>query len=188
MKISYIANIRLPTEKAHGIQIMRMCEAFALEGHIVELIVPRRDNPIKDNPFDFYSIHPEARKNFSISYLPSVSLLSWGKIGFWLQSSVFAEMAALHMRKNRPDVVYSRDFIILTNMILIHPNLVWEAHQGEDNWFVKLLLKKAKLVSITWGLAHLYQNYTKKILIAPDAVDLTEFDIQISRDDCRKKL
>ncbi len=37
MKILYIANIRLPTEKAHGIQIMKMCEAFAHAGAEVEL-------------------------------------------------------------------------------------------------------------------------------------------------------
>ena len=29
MKLIYITNARLPTEKAHGIQIMKMCEAFA---------------------------------------------------------------------------------------------------------------------------------------------------------------
>lgn len=29
MRLIYISNARLPTEKAHGIQIMKMCEAFA---------------------------------------------------------------------------------------------------------------------------------------------------------------
>ena len=28
-KLLYLANIRLPTEKAHGLQIMQNCEAFA---------------------------------------------------------------------------------------------------------------------------------------------------------------
>jgi GxxExxY protein len=32
MKLIYIANARIPTEKAHGIQIMKMCEAFAKYG------------------------------------------------------------------------------------------------------------------------------------------------------------
>jgi GxxExxY protein len=32
MKIYYLANVRLPTEKAHGIQITKMCEAFANYG------------------------------------------------------------------------------------------------------------------------------------------------------------
>lgn len=191
MKISYIANIRLPTEKAHGIQIMKTCEAFALQGHEVELIVPRRDNPITTHPFEHYGISDEARSRFSITYLPSVNLVSWGTIGFWLQSWIFAETAALHMRKNWPDVVYSRDFIVLTNMILIHPHLVWEAHQGEDNLCIKLLLKKAKLVAITYGLVELYTKYLKdlkKTLVAPDAVDLSEFQVDLSREECRKKL
>ena len=29
MKLIYIANARIPTEMAHGLQIMKMCEAFA---------------------------------------------------------------------------------------------------------------------------------------------------------------
>jgi len=33
MKIIYLANARIPTEKAHGVQIMKMCEVFALSIH-----------------------------------------------------------------------------------------------------------------------------------------------------------
>jgi hypothetical protein len=29
MKLLYCANIRVPTEKAHGLQIVQYCEAFA---------------------------------------------------------------------------------------------------------------------------------------------------------------
>ncbi len=29
MKVWYVTNVRLPTEKVHGYQIMKMCEAFA---------------------------------------------------------------------------------------------------------------------------------------------------------------
>ena len=42
MKLKYLANIRFPTEKAHGIQIMSMCEAFAANGLAVELAVANR--------------------------------------------------------------------------------------------------------------------------------------------------
>jgi len=31
MKLIYIANARIPTEKAHGIQIMKMCEALLIQ-------------------------------------------------------------------------------------------------------------------------------------------------------------
>ena len=42
MKIVYITNARLPTEKAHGIQIIRMCEAFSRLGFDVNVIHPWR--------------------------------------------------------------------------------------------------------------------------------------------------
>ena len=47
MKILYLADIRLPTEKAHGAQIMKTCEALARAGHAVELVVPRRANAMR---------------------------------------------------------------------------------------------------------------------------------------------
>ena len=37
----YIANARIPTEKAHGLQIIKMCAAFARKLD-VELVVPFR--------------------------------------------------------------------------------------------------------------------------------------------------
>ena len=61
MNIAYITNIRVPTEKAHGFQVMKMCEAFGAANHSVELIVPRRFNHIKTDPFKFYKV----RQNFS---------------------------------------------------------------------------------------------------------------------------
>jgi len=38
MKLVYIANVRIPTEKAHGVQIMKMCQAFSLANLKVELL------------------------------------------------------------------------------------------------------------------------------------------------------
>lgn len=189
MKICYIANIRLPTEKAHGIQIMKMCEAFALLDHEVDLIVPKRNNnPITESAFDFYKIKPEARERIKIQYISSINLISLGKIGFWLQAWWFAEAASIKMRQDRPDVVYSRDPIILLNMYLIHKNLVWEAHRGETGTLVKILLRKAKLVAISLGLGHLYEKMTQKILIAPDGVDVEQFMISEDKEACRRKV
>ncbi|KKR77731.1 MAG: group 1 glycosyl transferase [Parcubacteria group bacterium GW2011_GWE2_40_8] len=92
MKILYIANARLPTEKAHGIQIMKTCEAFADLGHSVSLIVPRRFNFIKDDPFEYYRV----KRNFKIIKLPTIDLVKFSKIGFWIESIVFAKMTFLY--------------------------------------------------------------------------------------------
>jgi hypothetical protein len=40
LRVIYLANARLPTEKAHGYQICKMCEAFALNGAEVVLLHP----------------------------------------------------------------------------------------------------------------------------------------------------
>lgn len=169
-----------------------MCEAFAREGHEIELIVQKRRNPITEDPFEYYSIDPAVRSKISIKHIASPDLIKYGKVGFWLQTWIFAELASIEMRKNRPDVVYSRDPIILINMILIHKNLVWETHHGDRIWWgIKLLLKKAKLIGITYGVVDHYAKYLRnmdKTLIAPDAFDPAEFDIDISREECRKKL
>src|SRR3989338_2603983 len=56
-KLVYVANLRLPTEKAYGIQITKTCEALADSGLEVTLISPKRKNPnIKENIFDYYSV------------------------------------------------------------------------------------------------------------------------------------
>ena len=56
MKLIYITNARITTEKAHGIQIMKTCEVFSNAGMKVLLIIPRRFNWIKKDPFDYYGI------------------------------------------------------------------------------------------------------------------------------------
>jgi len=124
MKILYIANIRMPTEKAHGIQIMKMCEAFADLGHEVILVVPYRFNHIKDNPFEYYGV----TKNFKIKRLPSVDLVIFGKIGFLIQSISFAKFALLYSIFYKADIIYSRDEVLVIFLSFLHRNIFWESH------------------------------------------------------------
>ena len=78
MKIIYITDARLPTEKAHGLQIMKTCEALVRAGHDVELIAPIRRNHLSDDPFDYYKITTRfpIRKLSSIDLVRSTSILS----------------------------------------------------------------------------------------------------------------
>ena len=43
-KLVYVANLRVPSEKAHVLQSFKMCEAFRRLGLDVELTYPRRRN------------------------------------------------------------------------------------------------------------------------------------------------
>ena len=89
MKLVYITNARIPTEKAHGVQIMKACEAFADAGAEVRLLVSDRTTPIAKDPFDFYGV----RRNFTITRIKSFDAFRFesylGRLSFWLNSISF---------------------------------------------------------------------------------------------------
>ena len=130
--ILYLANIRLPTEKAHGIQIMKMCEAFSDTGAKVVLVVPNRYNTILQDPFSYYSV----RKIFEIVYLPTLDLIFAGRIGFWIQQTLFSIQASFYVFIKRAEIVYSRDELPLffLSILLPHSIFVWEAHINRFNF------------------------------------------------------
>lgn len=185
MKLIYLANVRIPTEKAHGRQIMKMGEAFAEAGAEVELVVPWRFSKIKDNPFSFYNV----RKKFKITKIFSLDLVNFGKIGFWAQIMSFLVSAKIYLAFKDYDILYTREQLAG----LFFNKFVLELHSlpGNISGIHKKIWAKAKcLVVLT--------NFIKdglveggisanKILIAPDGVDLKEFDISVTKDRARKK-
>lgn len=187
MKILYLANIRLPTEKAHGIQIMKMCEAFARTGAQIELVVPKRYNAIVADPFDYYGVE----RIFTITTLPTPDFVKWGRAGFLIQAVHFARLARQHLRRTKPDVVYSRDKVVLLLLPQTTP-FVWEIHTGEPRRVVRMLGKRAKaIVTITNSLAVECNSFgisREKIIVAHDAVDLRQFSVSISQKEARHKL
>jgi len=176
--IYYIANLRLPTEKAHGVQIMKMCEAFALENNI-ELIVPRRFNLIKENPFDYYDV----QKNFKITKLFCLDLVKLGKIGFLIELITFLISTRIYLLFKKYDILYTREWMAG----LFFRNLVLEIHSlpKKVSFFHKKVWQKTKcLIVLTSfikeGLVEIGVK-EDKILIASDGVDLDRFKIYDSR-------
>lgn len=184
-RILYIANIRLPTEKAHGLQIMKTCEAF--EGAEVELVIPTRHNPINEDPFSYYSVD----KKFTITTLQVPDWIRFGRIGFFLSALWFAEKARWLRQFWEADIVYSRDALILLQYILLGRKLVFEAH-GPPTFVSKIVAKQAyRVILISHGLYDAYERAgvsREKMLVAPDAVDTRLFDHIPSRTLCRKEL
>jgi len=84
MHIFYIANARMPTEKAHGIQIAKMCEAFIENGARVTLVVPNRKT-VKASIREFYGL----REDVPIIRLPVINIYRFGRMGFIIGSSSF---------------------------------------------------------------------------------------------------
>ena len=187
MKIIYLANIRFPTERAHGVQIMEMCRAFAASGVDVELVVPRRKNWIKENPFTYYDLP----KTFSITYLHTWDLVQWGKIGFLTQMFSFALSSFWYVR-NTDTLIYSRDEMVLFPLSFFGKRFVYEIHTPRWQTITKHVVSQALfVVPISQGLKSFYRKKgipEEDMLVAPDGVNLERFTVFLTQKECREKL
>lgn len=185
MKIDYIANVRMPTEKAHGAQIMKTCEALVSVGADVELIVPDRKTPIRESPHDYYSI----KTPFTITRLSVVDTVGLGPFGFWVESILFARAVRRYLRDKKFDVIYGRDELVLAR---VPGRRVWESHTGAWNASAQKIAGQAHaLITLTQGLKDFYVEKgvpSDKILVAADGIDLEDFAHPESREDARKRL
>lgn len=193
-KIIYIANIRLPTEKAHGIQIMKTCEALKKTGADLELWVANKRKNINQNNeiFDFYGVNCK----FKIRKLPVINFLpiAW-RMSFYVESLSFFFSALFAVLRFKDDfIVYTRDEIILFLCFLTKRKIFWESHMTPRSGFLlkPRLRKIAGIITISDSLKNLiaqkYNVYGHKITTAHDAVDLNEFNGLLPKEEVRRAL
>ncbi len=167
----YIANARIPTDRAHGIQIMKMCEAFAREGFAVRLIVPRRRNPIATDPFDFYTV----ARIFPITRLFAADIIGSGRVWFTVETIVFSISVFLFLLLHPKGAVYSRDELPACAAILAGHKTFWESHTGKYNFVIrKLLSRLSGFIVISEGLRDRYIRFgvsKPTIMVAHDAAE-----------------
>jgi len=193
MKIIYLTNFTLPTAKAHGLQVMKMCQVFVKKGVSVELVTGRRFHQLSHaNPFIYYNIKErfKIKKIFSIDLIPLQNII--GRLGLWTQSLSFAILAGFYLLFQKTDIIYSRDLFSLFFLSWFKSNLIYEAHTFPKHFFLyKYIFKKVKaIIVITQNLKNFFIERGisgDKILVAPDGVDLGEFNISQSQEQCRKQ-
>jgi len=187
MRLLYIANMRIPTPRAYGIQIMKTCEALQKEGHDVELIIPSRKATSSDDPFLLYGITTP----FRLTTLPIPDLLFLGPIGFIISAVLFSERVRLLERFKSADVLYSRDAWVLFQYALLNRSWVFESHSKPTLLSVWVAKRAQCLVVISKGLKKAYVKAgvpEHTICVAPDAVDEHLFDSVPQRDGAREAL
>jgi len=202
MRLLYITNARIPTEKAHGLQIVKMCEAFARLGVDVELVVPVRVQPESLRNIDAFEYY-DVERIFKIKKIPipdAVHITRYlpGKAGnlvFHIHSLLFSLSAALYTLIKRPDIVLTRDpkaaFILS-----FFSNTVYESHTYPesviDSFLEKNAYKRCKIfIVITENLKNAYKSRGfshEKMVVLHDCVDLKKYDLNISREYARRRL
>ena len=188
MKLVYIANTGIPSDWAHSVQIMKMCEAFAENGAEVELVVAGgRNGNDKSNPFSFYNVKPI----FKIVRVPSLNFSSGSPaaVWYWIRLISFLISARIYLLTQNYDVVYTRELYatpFFRNVFLERhsfPKVVTKFHKFIFRKVAGLVVLtsfiKSKLVEI--GIS------SEKILTASDAVRLEDFSNSLSKEESRKR-
>ncbi len=205
MRVILVTNARLPAEKAQGIQVMKMAEAFARQGVDVILTHPRRAQTRRMGEVHDIWAYYGIEKSFQIKTLPSLDPV-WPRALFrrprtrlrlYVQAISYAFAVCvwlLFRRSGQRELIYSRDrysLMLLTVLRRLIPTpIFFEAH-GASSGLARLRRRFLGLVVITPSLRDLYAAAgvrPERILVAADGVDLGRSDEPIERAEARQRL
>lgn len=198
MKILYINGARVPTERAHGLQIMKMCESFALqtrgtdaEKNSVELWAPRRFNYTKQDPFEYYGM----KRSFLIKKVPCIDLIPLtkflGPLALWITELSFLLLVFCYLSFVKADAIYTRDKFVAFLLSFFVKDIFFETHDVPSGIFFLRFRNLRGIIAITQNLKNEFVKHgisAERILVAPDGVSLNEFDIKETQEECRQKL
>ncbi len=178
MKLLYVANIRLPTEKAHGIAIMKMCEALTRAGIDVQLVVARRFTSFAGTPHEAYGI----RDLFKIVRLPVIDLFGVGlrgRLPFLVECLTFyTSLFFWLLLQPRERIIYTRNRTALL-CALFGFRVIFECHARTSKRFLFFLARRAvRIVVISHSLKDEFLQAGFKeehLLVAPSGVDVERF-------------
>ena len=183
MRIAYCTNVRLPSERAHGHQVARVCHALGTLGHDVHIYAPYRKNPIKT---DFWEYHGVNRDKVDLIHTKSFDGISCpltvGVLGLKMTTLSYLKKLLPLLKKGEYDIIYTRTPEILGILLSSGISVVAELHRlprRNRKKFVMHCNKCRMIVCLTtpmrnelvkWGVPK------DKIIVEGDAVDLLQFD------------
>lgn len=197
MRIVYISEGNIPSLAANSIQVMKMSQALARLTSDFELCTAG----------DFYSIIARRRFNFERWYgirrpfrIVRIPVLAFTRYPFEanFRPRSFPRYAAHYALLRRTSLIYTRSVPAAEIALRLGMNVVLETHapiSPEDGlcgvkihtWCDNFL----KLVTISDVLAEQYARAgvpEKKIIVAPDGVDLERFGTTIDKESVRRML
>tara|TARA_B100000508_G_scaffold24443_2_gene17619 strand:- start:13312 stop:14346 length:1035 start_codon:yes stop_codon:yes gene_type:complete len=166
-----------------------MCQAFSMLIEEVDLVVDDRVVGGKKELDEYYHID----SSFSLYRIPGVFSVS-NKFLYSIGTLRFVLNFILKVGVGKYDVIFSRNELILFILSLFKKpeEIIWESHSKSVNVFSRYLMKKGIRVVVTsTGLQKLYLEYLKRkdqIILAPNGIDESFFEVTESKHAVRKKL
>lgn len=206
MKLLYIMDIRLPTEKAHGLQVMQNCEAFADAGAEVMLWVARRVNtPALRAVLDVWAYYG-VKRNFVLSRVPCIDLLplvagrggALERLVFGLQLGTFLLAMLIRALFTQADAYYSRDERVVLLLSLVKPRrrIAYEAHNLSEGrigrWIQRQAARRAESVFAVTGKLRddliALGAEPERVFVARDGIRAERFADMPEQSDARREL
>jgi glycosyltransferase involved in cell wall biosynthesis len=194
MKIIYIENVRVPSERAHAYQIVRQCAWMGRLGHDVMLV-----NPDRAGGRDVFSYFNLPDRPFSHVLLPTLDFLERAPrflkpIAYAIQRFTFVRSLRAWAGRQKADAWYTRDPAIV-NALRTRVKDPWflELHDAPDNNRARWNRVKDSVrgfVVITHGLKRYLIELgvpEERITVAPDGYEPKEFESMKARREAREE-
>lgn len=106
MRIAYMSSSIIPSQTANSVQVMKMCQAFAANGHEVTMFTPdRRDEELAgiDDCHGYYGV----ARTFTIRFIPyfNPQKKRWRNL---VSTLSYVLHIAMQLHSYKPDIVYGR--------------------------------------------------------------------------------
>jgi glycosyltransferase involved in cell wall biosynthesis len=169
MRIIYLSGSVFPSRFAHSIQVMRMCEAFAGNGHEVTLVGKQSEAGWTRDIHEFYGV----LRSFELVLMPcrrlkGASILILPKLRRWLRQY-----------DPKETLIYARDIYGVSLAVRMGFRAIYETHAVPYNRLIQYIERSLlrsdrliRLVVISQALRNLYMaghGVGNKILVCHDA-------------------
>lgn len=186
-KLVYLTSARIPDDWGHVIQILTMCEAFALAGIEVELVAPHRARTPKTDPFEYAHI----QRVFTLTRLPCIDLFAGSQNAFlyWLRTLSFLVAARVYLFLHQYDALYTRESLAGS----LFTDFYYEAHSipPRISSLARFIRRAKGIVAVTGYVKQRLVDAgiaDERIMVAGDAVTPERFAHMPSRDAAREAL
>lgn len=187
----FVMHLRVPTEKAHGLQIAKTLDALAKSGEFVGLWIPKRTNAIREDISKYYSLD----QGFPVLNMPTPGFLRLarvlGKWAYWLDALGFFLVVAF-ARIPKDAVCYTRSAELAWLLEKKGCQTFFEAHSwpsSKGRLFKMLLNNVSLIVANSGGTADEFRRrgFTR-VEVVPNGVDIERFRNLPEKDAARRTL
>jgi len=202
---AYIQNLRVPSEKAHSVYIVKVCEAAQKLGAHTVCILPRRKQPsyfTHTSLWDYYGI---PKGSFKMQRINSPSLLELpvlveAIIGWFkhqLATLLFALKSWAYCLRNKTEIIETSDIEVAIVFVLLslfyHPKIILDIHiDPSDKSIFNYFYKKIDLLVV--NCIYYKEFFLKRgikaenIFVAPNGFDPKNYFSKKSKLTLRKKI